>query len=156
MRVVALLVLAGLLAGACGSARGPGAQGASPVAMRVETSASLEPEVQTCEERVREERKTEIIRAGVNTGILTGAWMVLYSGAQGAFWGLVSGTRDGAWIGAAVGASLGLVVGVVSGIEAARQVKGQLAYAPPACLAEASAPVAVVAPLPHTATPSSE
>ncbi len=74
--------------------------------------------------------------------------MAIQGGAQGAFWGLVSGTRDGAWIGAAVGAGVGLVLGVVNGIEAARQVKGQLAYAPSPCPAETSAPVTIVAPPP--------
>jgi hypothetical protein len=135
--VIVLLVLTGLLTGACASARRPesGPSGVSAPATAAATPAagSLDPDSQTCEDRVREERKTEIIRAGVNTGLLAGAWMVLYGGAQGAFWGLLSGTRDGAWIGAAVGAGVGLLVGVVNGIEAARQVEGQLTYAPSPC-----------------------
>jgi len=139
--VIALLVLTGLLTGACASARRPESGPSGVSAPAAAAADSLDPDSQTCEDRVREERKTEIIRAGVNTGLLAGAWMVLYGGAQGAFWGLLSGTRDGAWIGAAVGAGVGLVVGVVNGIEAARQVEGQLTYAPSPCPTGAPVPL---------------
>jgi len=72
---VVLLVLAGLLAGACASARVT----APPL------HAASEPVAQTCEDLAREEERTEVMRAGINTGLLAGAWGVLYGGAQGAF-----------------------------------------------------------------------
>jgi hypothetical protein len=88
VRPIALLALAGLIATACTSARGTApASHLSP--------AASEPPAQTCEEVAREEERTAVIRAGINTGLLAAAWGVLYGGAQGAFWGAVSGTRDG-------------------------------------------------------------
>lgn len=126
-RSIVLLVLAGLLAGACASAR----------VTAPTLPAASEPLAQTCADLALEEERTEVMRAGINTGLLAGAWGVLYGGAQGAFWGAISGTRDGAWIGAAVGAGVGLVLGVVQGVEAARQTRAQLAYAPPRCPREA-------------------
>ena len=47
-----------------------------------------------------------------------------------------------------MGAGVGLVLDVVNGIDAARQVKGQLAYAPSPCPAETGAPLAIGAPPP--------
>ena len=137
-RLIALLALAGLLAGACAPARvtPPGAQ-PSP--------AAADPSAQTCEERARDDERTAILRAGINTGLLAAAWGVLSGGAQGAFWGAVSGTRDGAWIGAAVGAGVGLVLGVVHGVDAARHAGSRLAGAPPPCPPEA---VAAITPPP--------
>ena len=66
------------------------------------------------------------MRAGINTGLLAGAWGCLYGGAQGAFWGALSGTRDGAgtarrWAWASASAS-----GVVQGVETARQTRAHL------------------------------
>ena len=126
-RSIVLLVLVGLLAGACASAR----------VIAPPLHAASEPLAQTCEDLALEEARTEVVRAGISTALLAGAWGVLNGGAQGAFWGAISGTRDGAWIGAAVGAGVGLILGVVQGVEAARQARAQLSYAPRRCSREA-------------------
>ena len=62
-RSIALLVLAGLLAGACASAR------VTAPALH----AASDPVAQTCEDLAREEERTEVMRAGINTDLLTNA-----------------------------------------------------------------------------------